>query len=220
VGDDYEAARNVLRQRHTAAIPEAATEELALIYGVMAHAERTDPASLLAALTVLRHLREELASWEPRLITAARRHGASWASLAPALGVTSRQAAERRYLRIRPSISGEDTGEGRVRAERDKRAGDRAVEAWARRNSTILRQLAGQVSALDGLSESAQHQADLVGQALADNDPATLLTPLANTHTYLRASHSELAERIESVTKRSEQLRRDTHEQRATGKSH
>src|SRR4051794_10581403 len=101
---------------------------------------------LLAALTELRLLREELAGWEPELITAARGAGASWVALAPALGVASRQAAERRYLRLQPSDTGERTGEARVDAERDRRAGDRAVADWARRNSAILRQLPRRVS--------------------------------------------------------------------------
>src|SRR5690242_19779319 len=53
---------------------------------------------VLAALTLLRWLGAELCSWEPKLIAAARERGASWANVAPALGVASRQAAERRYL--------------------------------------------------------------------------------------------------------------------------
>ncbi|MGW5746727.1 HSP18 transcriptional regulator, partial [Amycolatopsis sp. NPDC003861] len=57
-----------------------------------------DQDEVLAALSGLRLLREHLASWEPELITAARAAGASWVALAPALGVASRQAAERRYL--------------------------------------------------------------------------------------------------------------------------
>src|SRR5690242_3298882 len=60
-------------------------------------------ARFLTALALLRELRAELATWEPDLIDAARRQGASWEQLAPALGVASRQAAERRYLRLRPS---------------------------------------------------------------------------------------------------------------------
>src|ERR1700759_2917725 len=55
----------------------------------------------IAALTALRELRGVLAGWEPELVEAARAAGVSWALLAPALGVTSRQAAERRYLRTR-----------------------------------------------------------------------------------------------------------------------
>src|SRR6476469_7102321 len=122
---------------------------------------------VVAALAALRSVREELGVWEPELIAAARAAGASWASLAPALGVASRQAAERRFLRLRPSATGETTGEGRVDAERDRRAGDRAVADWARSNAAVLRQLAGQVSALDGL-----------GAALGEDDVTTLLPPL------------------------------------------
>jgi hypothetical protein len=193
---------------------ESPTEALDLV-----HRAVTDPAadadSLLAALTVLRHLREELASWEPQLIATARRHGTSWATLAPALGVTSRQAAERRYLRLQPSANGESTGEDRVRATRDKRAGDRAVEAWARQNSAVLRQLAGQVSTLDGLSGPARRHADLIGQALAGSDPATLLPPLADSHPHLRTTHAGLAKKIKSVTDHTEQLRRHTQHERS-----
>jgi hypothetical protein len=165
------------------------------------------PADLLAALTVLRHLREELSAWEPRLITAARRLGVSWAGLAPALGVTSRQAAERRYLRLRPSETGEQTGEERVRAERTRRAGDRAVAAWARQNANTLRQLAGQIGALEGLPAAAQQLVDLVNQALADNDAATLLSPLADAHSHLRTTHTGLADQVRSVTEHTERLR-------------
>jgi hypothetical protein len=214
VRDDDEVALDLLRHRPPA--PRSAAGDAAdLVHGVLADPE-PDATDLLAALTALRHLRDELASWEPRLIAAARDVGASWVSLAPALGVTSRQAAERRYLRLRPSTTGEATGEGRVRAERDKRAGDRAVDAWARQNSAILRQLAGQISALRGLRRAARQHAELVGQALADDDPATLLTPLADTQTHLRTSHAGLAEQIRSVTEHTERLRRDTHDQRST----
>ena len=173
------------------------------------------PADLLAALTVLRRLREELADWEPALIAAAREQKVSWAALAPALGVTSRQAAERRYLRLRPSSTGERTGEQRVQAHRDKRAGDRAVSAWARDNAAILRQVAGQVSALPDLPDRAQHHADLVGQALADNDASSLLSPLADTHTHLRATHADLAAQIESITDQATRIRHATHAMRS-----
>ena len=174
-----------------------------------------NPADLVAALTVLRQLREELADWEPALITAAREQKVSWAALAPALGVTSRQAAERRYLRLRPSDTGERTGEQRVQAQRDKRAGDRAVAAWARDNAAVLRQLAGQVSALPDLADRAQHHADLVGQALADNDPSSLLSPLADTHAHLTANHAGLAAQIQSITDQATQVRHTTYATRS-----
>jgi hypothetical protein len=210
-GDEYETARG--RLGGLDAMPTAAAEAVTLVHAAVANAEAA-PADLLAALTVLRHLRDELASWEPELITAARRHGVSWASLAPALGVTSRQAAERRYLRLRPSDTGEGTGEARVQAERTKRAGDRAVAAWARENSSVLRRLAGQIGAIEGLTGQARHHVDLVNRALADNDPATLLSPLADTHTHIQDAHAGLAEKIKTVTDHTEQLRRETTSQR------
>jgi hypothetical protein len=209
--DEYDAARQRLRGLPTGG-NEAVAEALDLVHAALAGARDTDRDQLLAALIVLRHLRDELASWEPELITAARELGVSWRSLAPALGVTSRQAAERRYLRQRTSTGGEPTAEGRVRAVRDKRAGDRAVAAWARQNSGSLRQLAGQVSALDGLTARAQEQVDLVQQALVDDDPSALLSPLADAHTHLDADHAKLAGKIRSVADQVEQLRRDALE--------
>jgi hypothetical protein len=164
----------------------------------------TGVSDALAALTLLRHVREELAEWEPRLIAAARAHGASWIQLAPALGVASRQAAERRYLRLRPDDSGgASTGEQRVRAERDRRAGDRAAVKWARENAIGLRQLAAQVSALNGdqtLVGEAQRHVDAVTAALGEPDSATLLGPLTNAHPHLHASHPTLADKIASIT--------------------
>jgi hypothetical protein len=187
-------------------------EALALVERVLQDPD-AGTQDLIGALTALRELREELASWEHRLIAAARTGGASWASIAPALGVTSRQAAERRYLRLRPS-EGHPTGEARVRAERDRRAGDRAVRAWARRNSGTLRRLAGRVGALQGLGGQARRHAERVGRALADDDPANLLSPLAEAHAHLPAHHAGLAQEIRAVTEYTERLRRDTHEAR------
>ncbi|MEV6831161.1 HSP18 transcriptional regulator [Amycolatopsis sp. NPDC051102] len=185
--------------------------ELRRIHEVVAAARAgaADRDQLLTALSGLRLLREEVAGWEPELITAARAAGASWVALAPALGVASRQAAERRYLRLQPSHTGETTGEARVDAERDRRAGDRAVADWARRNSAILRRIAGQVSALDGLGPAAQESADRIGAALGDDDPATLLPPLAAAWPHLAGAHAGLAEELGEISARTDQLRRD-----------
>jgi hypothetical protein len=99
---------------------------------------------VLAALAELRVVQGRLAAWEPLLIGAARDRGVSWAAIAPALGVASRQAAERRYLRLNPHATDQEsmTGEQRVQAARDRRAGDRAVTQWARDNAARLRRLA------------------------------------------------------------------------------
>ncbi|GAB2748806.1 HSP18 transcriptional regulator [Amycolatopsis magusensis] len=169
------------------------------------------PESLVEALIALRELREEISGWEPELISAARAQGVSWAALAPALGVASRQAAERRYLRLKPSASGEATGEGRVRAQRDRRAGERAVATWARENSGSLRQLAGQVSAVGGLDSAS---AGRVRQALGDDDAAALLSPLAEANQQLQAGHQQLAAEVAAVTEHTARLRRDAIDSR------
>jgi hypothetical protein len=213
MADEDDAALELLRELgRPAELPEAA-EAVALIHA--AAGSSPGPRELLAALTVLRELREELSAWEPRLIDAARQQGVSWARLAPALGVTSRQAAERRYLRLRPSShGGHQTGEQRVEAERSRRAGDRAVAEWARRNSGPLRRLAGQIGALEGLDGHAQ---DRVQEALAQDDPARLLSPLADVRSALEGAHRGLAEQVRSVTEQTQKLRRDTQERRSAG---
>ncbi|CAM5469891.1 type III effector protein [Streptomyces tanashiensis] len=168
----------------------------------------------LAALLLLRELREQLAAWEPGFIEAARDAGASWGELAHPLGVTSRQAAERRYLRVRPGSPG-TTGEQRVQTTRDRRAADRTVTAWARGNAAELRQLAGQITALDALPADARED---LSAALADSDPALLLEPLAHTHAHLAPLRPDLAERVGTLTRRTAHLR-DESDQRRSGTS-
>ncbi|TXR99756.1 HSP18 transcriptional regulator [Streptomyces sp. col6] len=173
------------------------------------------PRPALAALLTLREVREQLAGWESGLIETARGQGASWADLAGPLGVASRQAAERRYLRLRPGTPG-STGEERVQATRNSRAADRTVTAWARDNAADLRRLAGQITALTDLPENAQDAVGELNLALADNDPARLVRPLTAARAYLRPEDAGLAERIDTFTRHTEQLRQDTHDQRST----
>ncbi|WP_323746906.1 HSP18 transcriptional regulator [Catenulispora pinisilvae] len=171
---------------------------------------------VLAALTLLRELRAEIAGWEPELIEAARRRGTSWVELAPALGVASRQAAERRFLRLRPSATpGPVTGEQRVTAERDRRAGDRAARAWARDNAAGLRQLAGQISALTDLPRGAAHDVAAVRHALGGDDAADLLGPLEQARPHLEAGHPGLAEAIGAVDENTRRARRDARHRTA-----
>jgi hypothetical protein len=218
-GSERDEARQWLRNRPLDAQEhggDAALTDLGLVSRVthrkIGRSDGSAADDALAALTLLRHLREELAEWEPRLIAAARADGASWIQLAPALGVASRQAAERRYLRLRPDDTGEaTTGEQRVRAERERRAGDRAVTRWARDNAIGLRQLAAQVSALDGdesLDRDAQQHVETVTVALGGSDTATLLGPLADALPHLHASHPDLADKIASVTGQGHNARR------------
>ncbi|GHB61886.1 hypothetical protein GCM10010377_61100 [Streptomyces viridiviolaceus] len=157
----------------------------------------------LAALLLLRKLRDQLAGWESGLIETAREAGASWADLAHPLGVASRQAAERRYLRLRPGPPG-STGEQRVQATRDRRAADRAVTSWARGNAADLRRLAGEISALADLPSGPR--ASLV-RALGSDDAARLIGPLTDARDHLTADHSDLADRVDTLTRHTDRLR-------------
>jgi hypothetical protein len=206
-----------------------------------------DGPDLLAAIGALRRLRDQLTGWEPELIGAARGLGITWADLAPALGLASRQAAERRYLRLNPNTDEQPatTGEQRVQATRTQRSGDRAVAGWARDNAAILRQLAGQITALTDLADPARrpgrtNSADTgdatasghvgiprvapaarahlarVHHALGGNDAADLLAPLSAAEPTLRTTHPGLADQITALNQAAEQVRADAHNQRNT----
>ncbi|MFD3452818.1 HSP18 transcriptional regulator [Streptomyces sp. NPDC058691] len=171
------------------------------------------PREALASLILLREVREQLARWESGLIETARAAGASWADLAEPLGVASRQAAERRYLRLRPGAAG-TTGEQRVKATRDRRAADRSVIVWARDNAADLRRLAARVTALTDLPESAHPAVSAVDRALAYDDAAALVDPLAAVHPHLETAHPELAAILASLTGQTARLRKSSHQQR------
>ncbi|MEV0720268.1 hypothetical protein [Asanoa sp. NPDC050611] len=181
-------------------------------------AERTKGipvADILAALVVLRRVRAQLDGWERQLIAGARHAGASWAQLAPALGVASRQAAERRFLRLAPdSGGGPTTRDQRVLAVRDQRAADRAVEDWARAEGADLRQLAGLVSAVEELGPAAQPSLDELHRAIGADDAAVLLPLLAAAGRHLPAGHT-LAGRIAGVAAQAQRIRDTTQQRRA-----
>ncbi|MGW5534470.1 type III effector protein [Streptomyces sp. NPDC004009] len=151
----------------------------------------------LASLSLLRQVREELAGWETGLIETAREAGASWADLARPLGVASRQAAERRYLRNRPGPAG-TTGEQRVQAAREHRAAQRSTTAWARNHAAELRRVAAQITALTDLPDAARHPLGELDAALALDDPAALVRPLNAARPHL-AAHPDLAARLDAL---------------------
>jgi hypothetical protein len=195
--------------REAATVLDEAAAALGFVSAVMSRLDaEQDPAELLESLVRIRNLREQLTGWEPRLIDAARAQGISWTQLAPALGVASRQAAERRYLRLNPDAADSAmTGEQRVQAARDRRASDRAVAVWARDNAADLRRLAGQVTALDGLDSEAQAIVDRIHDALGNNDSAALLAPLAEAGPQLTRDHPALAGRISEIGDRTDEVR-------------
>ncbi|MEU3690639.1 type III effector protein [Streptomyces narbonensis] len=157
------------------------------------------PEQALASLMLLRQVREQLAGWETGLIETARDAGASWADLAHPLGVASRQAAERRYLRGRPGPAG-TTGEQRVQATRERRAANRTTAAWARSNAADLRRLAGQITALTDLPPAARGPIGDLHAALAHDDPTELVAPLAATRRHIATAHPDLAVRLDTLT--------------------
>jgi hypothetical protein len=174
------------------------------------------PDELLDALVLLRRAQSHLADLEPVLIAAARAEGVSWQALAPALGVASRQAAERRYLRsaVAPTQPGA-TRDARVQAERDRRAENRAVDRWANDNTADLRQLAGQITALTDLGDAAAEALARLHDALGNADAAALPALLAATRQYLH-QHPDLTDQIGDVTAHTDQIRQD-HPRRGGG---
>ncbi|MDX2817139.1 HSP18 transcriptional regulator [Streptomyces sp. PA03-5A] len=172
-----------------------------------------DTEQALASLTLLREVREQLAGWERGLIETARAAGTSWAELAGPLGVASRQAAERRYLRLQPGAAG-STGEERVKATRDRRAADRTVTAWARDNAADLRRLAALITGLSDLPPAARSAIAAIDRALAHNDAARLMTPLAAARIHLQPGHPEVAARVDALIRHADQLRQDSNDQR------
>ncbi|MEU1291690.1 type III effector protein [Streptomyces sp. NPDC005840] len=157
-----------------------------------------DPEQALASLTLLRQVREQLAGWETGMIESAREAGASWADLAEPLGVASRQAAERRYLRGRPGAEGA-TSEQRVTATRQARAAERATATWARAHAADLRRLAGQITALDRLTPEARSVQAALHTALGTADPAALVAPLTDIRPHLDARHGGLAASLDAL---------------------
>jgi hypothetical protein len=75
----------------------------------------------LDQLTAVAAAREALDARELRLIDQARRDGATWAEIAAALGLTSRQAAEQRRGRLAAAVA---RAESAPRQELDVRYGD------------------------------------------------------------------------------------------------
>ncbi|MFE9928576.1 type III effector protein [Streptomyces sp. NPDC005533] len=162
------------------------------------------PEHALSSLMLLRQVREQLAGWETGLIETARDAGASWADRAHPLGVASRQAAERRYLRGRPGPAGTTgtTGEQRVQATRERRAADRTAATWARANAADLRRLAGQITALPHRTPEARSAQAALHAALGAADAAELIAPLAGMRPYLDARHTGLVDSLDALEAR------------------
>lgn len=175
----------------------------------------TDTADFLTALAQLHRLRAAVDRLEPELIAAARGAGTSWQTLAPVLGVASRQAAERRYLRLVPATAAQagSTRDQRVREVRDRRAGARAVDDWAIDNTAGLRRLAAQITALDDLDPGSADDLSRLNQALGAVDATALPVLLAAARHHLY-DHPDLARQVDGVTADAARVRRETQQRR------
>jgi hypothetical protein len=178
-------------------------------------AAAVEAGDLLAALHDLHRLRDHLDRLEPELIAAARAAGASWQALAPALGVTSRQAAERRYLRLVPATPEQagSTRDQRVREVRDQRAGTRAVNDWANDNTADLRRLAARITALSGLDPASADDIARLDRALGDADASALPGLLADARAHL-GDYPDLARQADAVTEDAARVRREAQHRR------
>ncbi|GAA1500596.1 DUF3156 family protein [Kitasatospora kazusensis] len=175
------------------------------------------PEPALAAILMLRELRTELAGWEAGLVETARAAGATWADLAQPMGVASRQAAENRYLRLRPATSTPGpagTGAERVKAVRDRRAAERTVTTWARDNAADLRVLAAQITYLTDLTPQGRPAQAALRTALATPDAADLIAPLTDVRPHLGIGHPDLATRLDALTAHTDQLRHGSNRRR------
>ena len=102
-------------------------------------------------------------------------------------------------MRGRPGPAG-TTGEERVTATRQARAAERTTATWARSNAADLRRLAGQITALTDLPPAAHRPLGELHAALAHDDPADLIAPLAATRPHLAAAHPGLAARLDTLS--------------------
>jgi len=116
---------------------------------------RMSATDALAAILVIRQLREDLAKGEAFLIEAARELGATWERVAPALEVGTRQAAERRYTSLKMPFYGEPkTTRARIEANRNETARTKARRRFVLANAEEIVDVAEQVLALPGLQEA------------------------------------------------------------------
>ncbi|MGW0949876.1 hypothetical protein ACWD4O_46160 [Streptomyces sp. NPDC002623] len=118
-----------------------------------------DETSVLAALLVIRTLRDKLLLDERRLIGAARALNITWRRIADAQELKSRQAAERRYLQLRDDVDDASDDQDRTQAERVEaartRRARRAEHTWATTHATPIISLALRLDAVDSLQERA-----------------------------------------------------------------
>ncbi|MGK5518245.1 DNA-binding protein [Micromonospora sp. URMC 107] len=101
------AGTEARRRRHTNPYVPDAYEAVALVTALAAGGAEVEPgeepvddADLVAALTLVPHLRAEIDAMEAGLLTLARGCGLTWQQIAFGLGLGSAQAAKQRFERL------------------------------------------------------------------------------------------------------------------------
>ncbi|MFG1779084.1 DNA-binding protein [Micromonospora sp. NPDC049051] len=104
---DRHADTEARRRRHTNPYLPDTYEAVALVTALAAGGAEVEPgeepaddADLVAALTLVPHLRAEVDTMEAGLLTLARARGLTWQQIAYGLGLGSAQAAKQRYERL------------------------------------------------------------------------------------------------------------------------
>lgn len=109
------AGTETRRRRHTNPYLPSPYEAVALVTALAAGGAQTEPgeepvdeADLVAALTLLPHLRTEIDTLEVGLLDLARRRGMTWQAIAFGLGLGSAQAGKQRYERLCSRVAASD----------------------------------------------------------------------------------------------------------------
>jgi hypothetical protein len=152
--------------------------------GDLTHKENISETDALAALLVIRALRDKLDRNEYELISLAREHKVTWQRIAHALEMGSRQSAERRHLQLRqahprPGLDTPRTQNDQVELERDRRA-HAAEQQWALQRAATIRNLATQLAALPDLQQRLDHsqEARLITALHRSSEPSHEPGPL------------------------------------------
>ncbi|WP_369275942.1 hypothetical protein AB5J55_43850 [Streptomyces sp. R11] len=119
----------------------------------------TTDADVLAALLVIRMLREKLDHDELKLTSLARTKKITWARIAQWQELSGRQAAERRHLQLSRAYTRPDGTVPRTQSERVEQARERrsrhAEREWARQHAQRIRRIAAQLAAIGDLQKRA-----------------------------------------------------------------
>lgn len=119
---------------------------------------------ILAALRVVRTLRDKLKEDELHLIDLARLKKVTWARIADALELSGRQAAERRRLQLSQAATRFDGSEPRTQSERVEVAREerrrRTEREWAYANRERIRRTVIALAAIENLQERADRSAE------------------------------------------------------------